>query len=75
MMLFYYDIGVQLLNLFISHVMLIMQMDVKFDVIKVIDIFLFSNRRGIPGRPILNGYCGDYEWTQYARCNTKVHST
>ena len=20
-------------------------------------------RRGIPAQPILNGYCGDYEWT------------
>lgn len=20
------------------------------------------NRRGIPAKPILNGYCGDYEW-------------
>jgi len=22
----------------------------------------YVNRRGIPAKPILNGYCGDYDW-------------
>lgn len=34
----------------------------QFESLLTIILYLTFNRRGIPAQPILNGYCGDYEW-------------